>query len=148
MSISNISRMGEIFAILDEVSRRRGASPLTLDMVITAPLARFGEYMRKLEPHKFPDLDSNLAELVNDMETLPTRALTNDEQGEFFLGFYRRKSRLGGATEEGSKAGRPPAEEARDWSGVDWSKTDAEIGREMGVARQTVLWHRKRENPR
>lgn len=42
--------------------------------------------------------------------------------------------------------GRPLAENARDWDAVDWSKSDAEIARLMGVARQTARWHRNKRS--
>jgi len=35
-------------------------------------------------------------------------------------------------------AGRPPKGSEKDWSAVDWTKSDVEISREMGVARQSV----------
>lgn len=130
--------LGQIFAVLNRLAQKKGDA-LNLDLVLTAPLVRFGEYTAKLEPFRHPELDERLAALVASIDSIPEAPLSQEQQGDFFLGFYHE---LGAA--KADKPGRPQAANARDWSGVDWSESDAVISRKMGVARQTVRWHRQR----
>ena len=45
---------------------------------------------------------------------------------------------------EPKRSGAPLVENRSDWAGVDWAKPNAQIARELGVARQTVAAQRKR----
>lgn len=135
-------RMGQVFAVLNQIAQRQGQT-LSLDAVLASPLAQFGLHMREFEPCKHPALNARIAALVDGMDTMPTEALANEQQGDFFLGYYNETNELTGKCK---KKGRPLAEESRDWSLVDWTKTDTQLSREMGVARQTVRWHRQKRS--
>ncbi|MDR2819450.1 MAG: hypothetical protein LBB60_02830 [Desulfovibrio sp.] len=45
------------------------------------------------------------------------------------------------------KAGPPLMEDRIDYSGIDWSKSDAQLAREFGVTRQNIAARRKRYAP-
>lgn len=51
---------------------------------------------------------------------------------------------------EAKAAGRPEkgSAEAVNWSAVDWSLSNMDLARELGVARQTVAAQRKRHGPK
>ncbi|MDR2696399.1 MAG: hypothetical protein LBC79_08490 [Deltaproteobacteria bacterium] len=69
------------------------------------------------------------------------------EQGDFMRGWYAERTAL--PEPKGGAPGRPPkgSDKAVDWSVVDWTISNAELARSLGVARQVVASQRKRHAP-
>jgi hypothetical protein len=89
-------------------------------------------------------LDNKIAELINNLDADYERALTMEEQGDWWLGYYHEKGK-----KDDSEAVEPEQTRPRvDWSAADWTKSDAELADIHGVSRQAARAARLRRQVR
>ncbi len=128
--------LGQLFALLESV----GVISLTqLSVVVMCPSKYIGKYTAAAaQTTGYTEIEDEVARILNSLspEDVTDTPASLDDQGKFFLGYYNQK--------KGKKRGAPLAENRIDWTTVDFSKGDAEIARELGVARQAVRSQRIR----
>lgn len=132
---------GRICAILNDLIPG-GLSPDELDQAFRQPGLYLADLVRKARPQMTPRHDERLVELIARIDTDDLQIYGDSDCSIMLIGYYHEKKEL--AIRKGDQpyagAGRPRkgSRKSVDWSDVDWSKSDAEIGRLKGVARQTA----------
>ena len=131
---------GRVFALLSTPEK---LPPTTMEIALQNPKAALAHALRG----KFPADDTALAEAINQIDAGITFApMNNDEQGEFWIGYYHQRATLEATPKKG---GRQRKGEGVDWKSIAWERhTNAEIARQTGTAPQTVATQRKRYAPK
>ena len=130
---------GKVFAVL---AASQKLTPAKVDMALQNPKAALADALRG----KYPADDTALAEAVNQIDAgVDLAPMNNDEQGQFWIGFYQARTELAGPRK---KPGPPKAKDRVDWQAVDWGKGTTELARLLGVTPSTVSTQRKRYAPK
>ena len=134
---------GRIYGLL---SLLKPIKPVDMDKIVLAPGKMFASALNQAEPWKNSEVEATLESLIGNLTPDDTKIeLSNEQQGEFWLGYYHQRDVTRNAPK---KAGPPLAEDRVDWSAVDWSQPNAAIARQTGKAPQTVAAQRKRHAPK
>ena len=142
---------GHIYRILDYITVG-GLRPNEINGAAETPLRCFAPLHARVIRTMPSWAEERLTKLMGMLDT-PGDAeerLSVEDQGKFFLGYYHEWARIEEKTPaKKNTAGRPPKGSANavDWSDVDWTRTNAEISRDKGVAPQVVASQRKRHAP-
>lgn len=128
--------LGQLFALLESIGV---ISLAQISVVAISPSKYIGKYTAAAAQTKeYRAIEDEVARILNNLspEDITDAPIGMEAQGKFFLGYYNQKG--------GKKRGAPLAENRIDWTTVDFSKGDAELARELGVARQAVRSQRLR----
>ena len=139
---------GSVYAVINYLTPK-GLTAKEINDATQRP----GEHFARLHGRVIRNMprwaDERLIELLNQLDPEDFDLnLTLVQQGQWQLGYYHEKSRLIKQAEQViARAGAPLAKDRINYAGMDWSKSDAELAREHGVTRQTMLKQRKRHAP-
>ena len=127
--MDKIYMLGKLFALLESVG---AVSSTEITVVAVCPQKYIGQYTAKaMQTQGYREIENEVARIMTNLsiEDITDAPIGIEEQGKFFLGYYSQK---------GKKRGAPLAGERIDWAAVNFSKSDAELSRELGVTRQAV----------
>ncbi len=128
--------LGQLFAMLEGT----GVVPSEkIPEIATCPAKFVGQAIAEAmrSPHYAAiegDVAKILAKFSTEDFTAQNDAAEAGRQTDFFLGYYSKKQKR--------KPGAPLAGQRIDWSTVDFSRGDAVLARELGVAPQSVRFQR------
>ncbi|MDR2488756.1 MAG: hypothetical protein LBD42_04615 [Desulfovibrio sp.] len=139
---------GGVYAVLDVITKG-GLQPHDIIQGAECPAQNFATIHNALRRRMPKWADSRICDLI---AKIPSESMSinynmsDEQQSQWFIGFYHEKSRLSAAESSRVTGGRPTkgSQYAVDWTRVDWSLSNAEISRMFGVTRQVASIQRKR----
>lgn len=127
---------GQILALF-RAKTPGGLSAGALTNAVERPLMCLSKLVQQAKPQQ--KLEEMLAERLAKIEDLPER-FSLAEQGQVYLGYYSMVGDLPPSPPTTSKRRNT----SLDWETIDWSLTDSEISKRMGVTQAAVSKQRRK----
>jgi len=136
--------LGRLIAVVEAAG---GLTPTALGNCLMAPKTQLlGLHLSRAIPRlrRLPELDALAEQILDtltpaDIEALPASIPLTD-QGTMQIAYYQQRSKL--PTSRSASSGHAGV----DWAAVDWSKTNADLARELGVSASAAGSARKRHS--